>query len=95
MIAMAHRMMNSMNMLGVFWREAVTTAVYILNRAPTKSVVGMTPYEAWCKQKPIVHHLRTFGCVAHVKKVGGHVGKLTDRSSLMVFIGHESGSKAY
>lgn len=78
-----------------FWGEAVTTAVYILNRGPTKIVVGMTPYEAWCKRKPVVHHLQTFCCVIHVKKTGGHVSKLDDRSSQMVFIGYESDSKAY
>lgn len=88
-------MLKSMNMPDKFWGEAVMIAVYILNRAPTKSVVGMTSYEAWCKRKPAVHHLRTFGCVVHVKKVGGHISKLADRSSPMVFIGYESGSKAY
>jgi hypothetical protein len=32
-------------MPGMFWGEAVATAVYLLNRAPTKAVNGMTPYE--------------------------------------------------
>jgi hypothetical protein len=58
-------------------------------------VKGRTPYEAWHERKPSVAHLRTFGCVAHVKAVGPGVGKLSDRSTQMVFIGYESGSKAY
>jgi len=29
-----------------FWAEAVATAVYILNRCPTKSVQEKTPEEA-------------------------------------------------
>ena len=29
-----------------FWGEAVTTAVFILNRAPTKALTGKTPFEA-------------------------------------------------
>lgn len=95
MVAMVRSMMKSMNVPSVFWGEAVMTAVYILNCSSTKSVVGMSPYEAWCKWKPAVHHLRTFGCVAYVKKIGCHVGKLADRSSPMVFIGYEGGSKAY
>ena len=45
-VAMARSMLKSKGMPGKFWGEAVNTAVYLLNRAPTKSVVGMTPYEA-------------------------------------------------
>jgi hypothetical protein len=94
-VAMARSMMKSKGMPGRFWGEAVSTAVYLLNRAPTKSVVGMTPYEAWYRRKPSVDHLRTFGCVAHVKTVVGHLNKLADRSTPMVMIGYEAGTKAY
>jgi hypothetical protein len=55
----------------------------------------MTPYEAWYGRKPSVDHLRTFGCVAHVKTVTGHLNKLADRSTPMVMIGYEAGTKAY
>jgi hypothetical protein len=55
----------------------------------------MTPYEAWYKRKPVVHHMRTFGCLVHVKIINGHVKKLEDRSTAMVFFGYEKGSKAY
>ena len=69
-VGMARSLLKSMGMPARFWGEAVTTAVYLLNRAPTKSVKGMTPYEAWHGRKPTVQHMRTFGCVAHVKRVG-------------------------
>jgi hypothetical protein len=42
-----------------------------------------------------VHHLRTFGCVAHVKLLGPGIDKLVDRSMPMIFISYEEGSKAY
>jgi hypothetical protein len=32
------------------WAEAVNTAVYILNRSPTKAVRNKTPFEAWNKR---------------------------------------------
>jgi hypothetical protein len=88
-------MMKSKGMPGRFWGEAVSTPVYLLNRAPTKSVVGMTPYEAWYGRKPSVDHLRTFGCVVHVKTVAGHTNKLADQNTPMVMIGYEAGTKAY
>lgn len=73
----------------------MTTAMFVLNRAPTRSLEDKTPYEAWYGRKPAVHFLRTFGCVAHVKNTGGHLRKLDDRSTPMVFIGYEEGTKAY
>jgi hypothetical protein len=42
-----------------------------------------------------MHHLRTFGCVAHVKQGNKRLSKLEDRSTLMVFISYEGGSKAW
>jgi hypothetical protein len=71
------------------------TAVYVLNRCPTKSLNNMTPYEAWHGRKPNVKHMRTFGCVAYVKLVGPGLTKLSDRSAKMIFIGYESGTKGY
>jgi hypothetical protein len=94
-MAMARSMMKSKGMPGRFWGEVVIMAVYLLNRTPTKSVVGMTPYEAWYRRKPSVDYLRTFRCVAHVKTVAGHTSNLADQSTPMVMIGYEAGTKAY
>ncbi|KAK1620523.1 hypothetical protein QYE76_026040 [Lolium multiflorum] len=94
-LAMARSMMESKDLPGKFWGEAVNTAVYLLNRAPIRSMVGGTPYEAWYGRKPSVDHLRTFGCVAHVKTVSGHKRNLADRSTPMIMTGYEEGSKAY
>jgi hypothetical protein len=55
----------------------------------------MAPYEAWHSKKPSVAHLRTFGCIIHVKNTKPMLKKLDDRSTKMVFVGYESGSKAY
>ena len=51
-VAMARSMLKSKKLPGRFWGESVTTAVYLLNRAPTKSVVGMTPYEDGAVENP-------------------------------------------
>jgi transposase InsO family protein len=94
-VEMARCMMKSKSVPAHFWGEVVTTTVYVLNRSPTKSLEGVTPYEAWHGKKPSVEHLRVFGCVGHVKNNGPGVKKLTDRSTKMVFLGYAEGTKGY
>jgi hypothetical protein len=94
-VAMAQSMLKAKGLLGWFWGEAVNTVVYILNRCPTKSVTGMTPFEAWYGKKPAVHHLKTFGCLAYVRNTTPHLKKLEDRGRKMIFVGYERGTKAY
>jgi hypothetical protein len=72
----------------------VTAVVYTLKRTTMKGNSGKTPYELWVGCTPAVHHLCTFGCVAHVKTMG-NLKKLDDRSKPAIFIGYELGSKAY
>jgi hypothetical protein len=83
-VGMARALLKQRGMPAVFWGETVVTgvtAVYILNRSPTKALNGRTPYEAWHGRKPAVSHLRVFGCLAFAKELG-YVGKLDDRSTL-------------
>ena len=73
----------------------MTTAVFILNHAPTEALKGKTPFEAWYGCKPSVSFLRTFGCIGHVRKTKSILTKLEDRSTPMVFLGYAEGTKAY
>lgn len=88
-------MLKAKSVPAVLWGEAVSTAVFILNRSPTKSLKGMTPFEAWHGRKSDVSFLRTFGCMGHVKKTRPGLTKLEDRSTPMVFLGYKAGSKVY
>ncbi|KAE8735550.1 Beta-galactosidase 8 isoform 1 [Hibiscus syriacus] len=63
-----------------FWAEAVSCAVYLSNRSPTRSVWGKTPQEAWSGRKPGISHLRTFGSIAHVHVPDERRTKLDDKS---------------
>ena len=87
--------MKARGVPSTFWGEAVSNVVFILNRSPTKALKNKTPYEAWHGEKPAVHFMRTFGCIAHVKVTRPHAAKLDDRSMKMVFLGYEPGSKGY
>lgn len=44
-----------------FWREAISTAIYTLNRAQVKKGTGKTPYELWFGQTPSVGYFKIFG----------------------------------
>jgi hypothetical protein len=95
LVGAARSMLKAKSLPGWFWGEAIMTAVYVLNRTMTKGNGGKTPYELVNGVTPAVHHLRTFGCVAHVKHAASHLKKLDDRSRPMIFVGYEPGSKAY
>ena len=94
-LSMVRAMLKAKNLPRELWGEAVSTAVYILNRTSSKALQGQTPHEKWTGRKPSVDHLRAFGCIAHVKDTRRHQGKLEDRSKAMIFIGYQIGTKAY
>ena len=72
-----------------FWGYALETAIYVLNRVPTKSVPN-TPYELWTGKKPSVRHLKIWGCPAHVKRTSAD--KLESKTSRCLFVGYPKGS---
>jgi hypothetical protein len=49
-----------------YWAVAFSVTVYLKNRIPMRSVVGMTRYKAWDGRKPLLKQLRVFGCFAFV-----------------------------
>jgi hypothetical protein len=95
MVGTARSLLKAKGLPRWLWGEAVATAVYMLNRSLTKGVADKMPFEAWFEKKPGVRHLRTFGCVVHVKYTMPNLKILDDRSQPMVFIGYEPGSKDY
>lgn len=46
-VAMARSMLKEKYMSSMMWGEAVRHSLYILNRLPTRTLTGMTPYEVW------------------------------------------------
>lgn len=73
-----------------YWKEAVCTSVYLLNRTKTTSVKdGRTPAEIWYNTKPNIEKIRVFGCKAyvHIPKEDRN-GKLDSRSKPMIMVGY-------
>uniref|UniRef100_A0A2N9H6H8 Integrase catalytic domain-containing protein n=1 Tax=Fagus sylvatica TaxID=28930 RepID=A0A2N9H6H8_FAGSY len=87
------RSMMSMSELPVsFWGYALETAIYLLNRVPTKSVPN-TPYELWTGKKPSLNHIKIWGCPSHVRK--SNVDKLGPRSDRCLFVGYPKMSTGF
>jgi len=78
-----------------FWAETVSTAVFLLNRLPTKALKDQTPYEAWCGHKPSLLNLKVFGCLCFSYVPQVKRDKLDKKSEVGIFIGYSLHSKAY
>ena len=76
------------------WIDALKTAVYILNRVPTKAV-SKTPFELFKGWKPSLHHVRVWGCPSEVRVYNPQEKKLDPRTISGFFIGYPEGSKGY
>ena len=72
---MVRSMISHSSLPESLWGEALKTAVYILNRVPSKAV-AKTPYELWTGKKPSIRHLHVWGCPAQARPYGPNEKKL-------------------
>ncbi|KAI5323581.1 hypothetical protein L3X38_032653 [Prunus dulcis] len=94
-VEMAKAMLYEKELTYYLWAEAVHTAVYILNRCPTKALRNKTPFEAYSTRKPGVAHLKWFGSVCFVHKLAEGRQKLDAKSTKGVFVGYATCEKGY
>ncbi|XP_070677935.1 uncharacterized protein [Malus domestica] len=97
-VEMAKSMMHEKNMPYTIWGETVNTAVYLLNRCPTKALDKKTPFEVFSGRKPYVKHLRVFGSVCYTHIPQQLRQKLEKSSNKGVFMGYgtiEKGNRVY
>ena len=74
---MARTMLMDKGLPKIFWVEAVYTAVYLLNRCPTKAVQEKTPIEAWSDKKTLCkasQSLRLYCLCSYSARKEGQVG---------------------
>ena len=76
------------------WTEAVLTALYIRNRAPTKLIAAKTPFKMYTGFKPSVGHFRIFGSTAvALEKIWKN--KFQTKGKKFKTVGYSLTSKAY
>ncbi|GJT74850.1 retrovirus-related pol polyprotein from transposon TNT 1-94 [Tanacetum coccineum] len=85
-------MLSHANLDKDFWVEAATTAAYLINCSPHRSLDGNIPEILWSSNSVDYSNLRVFGCPIYV-----HVDKekLVPRAVKCIFLGYGSGIKGY
>lgn len=72
-----------------FWGFAISAAVYLRNRIPTKTLPGhITPHEKMTKEKPDLSRLRIFGYQCFVHQPKEIRGKGAARCFEAIFVGY-------
>ena len=87
LVDMVWNMLRNSNLPKFLWIDALKTAVYILNRVPTKAV-PKTPFELWKNWKPSLQYMRVWGCPSEVRIYNPHEKKLDPRTLSGFFIGY-------
>lgn len=83
-----------------FWGEAILTAVYLINRMPSRVLKYHTPLSILLQAYPHTHlisnlPLKTFGCTSYVHILGPNRSKFDSRALRCVFLGYSSTKKGY
>lgn len=94
-LEMTRSILKHMKVPNYMWGEGVRHATYLINRSATRTLLAMTPYEAFKGNRPNLSHLCVFGCVGYARVESPHRKKLDDRSRALVHLGTEPGTKAY
>ena len=94
LMEMVRSMMSHSSLPISMWMYALKTAMYLLNRVPSKAV-SKTPFEMWTGRKPSLRHLHVWGCPEEVRVYNPQEKKLDFRTISGYFIGYPEKSKGY
>jgi len=94
---LARTMLNEYSLPKYFWADVVNTACYVLNRVLIRPILKKTkPYELFKGMRPILSHLKVFGCKCFILNNGKEIfGKFYAKANEGVFLGYATQSHAY
>jgi transposase InsO family protein len=91
----AMAMLHTAGLPNGFWELAISTAVHVYNRTPSRTIKWQTPIETWNGQIPDVSYFRVFGCKGYMHVPTDKRRKLDPKAIEVTLVGYESGSKGY
>ena len=84
---MVRSMLSNLSSHVSLWMYALKTAMYLLNRVPSKAI-QKTPFEMWTSRKPSLRHLHVWGCQVEIRTYNPQEKKLDARTISGYFIGY-------
>ncbi|KAL4283725.1 hypothetical protein GQ457_16G004320 [Hibiscus cannabinus] len=87
-------MLRDASLEKAFWAEAVNTACYLVNRAPSTAIELKTPMEMWTGKPVDYSNLHVFGSIVYVYNAQ-EIPKLDPKSRKCKFLGYANGVKGY
>lgn len=88
-------MLQQANLPITFWLEAITTALYLINRLPNSSIHFQIPFHVLYKTSPDYSLLKPFGCCCFPWLRPYASNKLVPRSTPCIFLGYYAHTKGY
>ena len=89
-------MLHTAGLPNSFWEFAVSTAIHIYNRTPSRTLKWRTPIETWNPGKVSdVFYFRIFGCKGYMHVPADKQCKLDAKAVEVMLVGYEPGSKGY
>jgi len=92
---MARTMLLAVDLQPKFWREAVGTTVYTLNRTQLRSNCETNPNELWKGRPTSVKYFMIFGSKCFIKINDGSLGKFDSWVDEVIFLRYTTRRKAY
>jgi transposase InsO family protein len=71
----ARTMLNEAKLSDGYWREVVSTTIYILNIGHLRVNSDKTPYKLWFGTTPSIKYFKVFGSKCYIKRLDGNLGK--------------------
>jgi transposase InsO family protein len=90
-VELGRAMFLANNLRNELWAEAMTHATYIWNRAFTRAIPKMTPYQKWFAKRPDISNIQEFGQIVWVLNEELNPSKLDAHASKHIFVGHKDG----
>jgi len=94
---LARTMINENSLPKYFWADVVNIACYVLNRVLIRPILKKTtPYEPFKWRRPVLSHLKVFGCKCFILNNDKEsLGKFDAKADEGFFLGYATQSHAY